>query len=103
MWTPDPAIIVTAEAKEAAARAAQLVPLSPRQLWLAAARIGITKDQVLALVDAMEDAEAAADLRIEISEATHFERAHAAMSDLAQLLGIPQAQFDDLWIWASEL
>ena len=103
MWTPDPAIIITAEDKAAAARSAQLVPLSPRQLWLAAARIGVTKDQVLTQVDAMEDAEAAADLRIEIAEATRFDREHPAMDELAGLLEIPTAQFDDLWIWAAGL
>lgn len=100
MWTPDPAIIITAEANAAAARAALFVPLSPRQLWLAAARIGVSKDQVLGLVDAMADQEAAADLRIEITEATSYERNHPAMDDLAGLLAIPVQQFDDLWIWA---
>ncbi len=77
--------------------------LSPRQLWLAAARISITKDQVLAMVDAMEDQEAALDLQIEINEAPQYERDHPAMDDLRDLMGIPPEQFDDLWIWASGL
>ncbi|MGD9476159.1 hypothetical protein [Shinella sp. G-2] len=101
MWKPDPSQIITAEQKAAEARAARLVPLSPRQLWLVASRIGITKVQVLALVDVMEDQEAASDLRIEITEATTFERGHPAMDDLAGLLAIPAEQFDDLWIWAA--
>ncbi len=103
MWAPDPSQIITAEQKVAAARAASLRPLSPRQLWLAAARIAITKDQVLAMVDAMEDQEAALDLQIEINEAPQYERDHPAMDDLRDLMGIPPEQFDDLWIWASGL
>lgn len=75
--------------------------LSPRQLWLVASRIGITKNQVLALVDDMEDQAAAADLRIEINEATSYHRIHSAVVELAELLEIPTGQFDDLWLWAA--
>jgi hypothetical protein len=77
--------------------------LTPRQLWLAAARIGVTKDQVLTMIDAMDDQEAALDLKIEINEALVYERDHPAMDDLRDLMGIPPEQFDDLWIWASGL
>lgn len=82
---------------------AAMPALSPRQLWLAAARINITKEQVLAMVDAMEDQEAALELKIEINEAPQYERDHPAMDDLRDLMGIPTEQFDDLWIWAAGL
>lgn len=80
---------------------ATMPPISPRQLWLVAARIGITKDQVIAMVDAMEDQVAAADLRIEINEATTYHRNHASVVELSELLEIPAEQFDDLWLWAA--
>ena len=102
MWTPDPSDIITAEQKAASARAEAMTPLTRRQLWLAAARIGVTKEEVLALVAAMADQEAATDLKIEIEEAQSYERDHPAMDDLAALLAIDPLQFDDLWIWAAQ-
>lgn len=84
---------------------APLVPVkravTPRQLWLAASSIGVSKADVLAQIDAMTDAAARDWLRIEITEASLYEPDHPAIDDLRALLGIPQAQFDDLWIWAS--
>lgn len=103
MWTPDASIIITASQKAAEARAAALRPLTPRQLWMAAARIGVSKEQVLSMIDAMEDQEAAIDLKIEINEAREYRRDHSSMDDIAGLMQVPAEQFDDLWIWAAEL
>ncbi|MBB4956267.1 hypothetical protein H4S14_004369, partial [Agrobacterium vitis] len=62
---------------------AAMPALSPRQFWLAASRIDVTKDAVLALVDAMEDKAAAADMRIEITETVSFQRTNEAVDQLA--------------------
>ncbi|MCF1481653.1 MULTISPECIES: hypothetical protein [Rhizobium/Agrobacterium group] len=75
--------------------------LTPRQFWLAASRINVSKADVLALVDAMDDKQAAADLRIEITEAVSFERSNPAIDELAVLLGISGEQLDSLWVWAA--
>ncbi|MCM2443120.1 hypothetical protein HGO34_25805 [Agrobacterium vitis] len=76
--------------------------LTPRQFWLAASRIDVNKADVLALVDAMDDKQAAADLRIEITEAVSFERSNPAIDEVAVLLGISGEQLDSLWVWAAE-
>ncbi|MCF1462601.1 hypothetical protein FS827_14915 [Agrobacterium vitis] len=75
--------------------------LTPRQFWLAASRINVSKADVLALVDAMDDKQAAADLRIEITEAVSFERSNPAIDEVATLLGISGEQLDSLWVWAA--
>ncbi len=77
--------------------------LTPRQLWLAAATINITKDQVLALVDTIEDETEKAALRIEITETVSFERSDPAMEQMASLLNIPPEQLDALWLWAANV
>jgi hypothetical protein len=81
---------------------AAMPTLSPRQFWLAASRIDITKDAVLAQVDAMEDKAASADMRIEVTETVSFQRTNPAVDELATLLGITAEQLDSLWVWAAE-
>jgi hypothetical protein len=81
---------------------AAMPALSPRQFWLAASRINITKADVLALVDAMEDKAAAADMRIEITETVSFQRTNLAIDQLAALLSITPEQLDSLWTWAAQ-
>lgn len=80
---------------------AAMPTLSPRQFWLAASRININKTDVLALVDAMDDKAAAADMRIEITETVSFQRTNEAVDQLATLLGITPEQLDSLWTWAA--
>lgn len=80
---------------------AAMPALSPRQFWLAASRINITKADVLAQVDAMTDKQAASDLRIEITETVSFQRSNPAIDQLATLLGIPPEELDSLWTWAA--
>ncbi|TWD54554.1 hypothetical protein FB480_103466 [Agrobacterium vitis] len=81
---------------------AAMPAVSPRQFWLAASRINITKADVLALVDAMEDKQAAADMRIEVTETVSFQRTNPAVDQLATLLNIPPEQLDSLWTWAAQ-
>jgi hypothetical protein len=81
---------------------AAMPALSPRQFWLAASRINITKTDVLALVDAMEDKQAASDMRIEITETVSFQRTNPAIDQLAALLSITPEQLDSLWTWATQ-
>jgi hypothetical protein len=81
---------------------ATMPALSPRQFWLAASRINITKADVLALVDAMEDKQSAADMRIEVTETVSFQRTNPAVDQLATLLNIPPEQLDSLWTWAAQ-
>lgn len=79
-------------------------PLTARRLWLAAWRtMGLKKDDVIAMTAAMEDQDAAEELRIEIYEAREYERDHPAMDDLAALVGLPVEQFNALWRWAATL
>ncbi|MFB2563654.1 hypothetical protein [Rhizobium sp. IMFF44] len=77
--------------------------LTPRQLWLAAASINVTKEDVLAKVAEMPDRAASLSLQIELTETVNFERSNPAIDDLASLLGIPADQLDALWLWAAEL
>jgi hypothetical protein len=77
--------------------------LTPRQLWLAAASINISKDMVLAQATLSMSASDAVTFRIELTEATTFERTHPAMDDMAALLNIPSEQLDVLWLWAASL
>lgn len=77
--------------------------LSARQFWLAASRIGVTKGQVVSLVEAMTDQEAAADLLIEVNESSTFSRSSLTISDLSGLLNIASNEIDDLWLWAAQL
>jgi hypothetical protein len=80
---------------------AAMPALSPRQFWLAASRINITKADVLALVDAMKDKQAASDMRIEVTETVSFKRTNPAIDQLATLLKITPDQLDSLWTWAA--
>ncbi len=82
---------------------AEYPTLTPRQLWLSAASISVTKEDVLAKVAEMSDQALALSLRIELTESVNFERSNPAIDDLARLLGIPAKQLDALWLWAADL
>lgn len=97
--------IVPAPAPTAEEIRANLPDISPRQLWLMALDIGITKESVLAAIDAMGDTIEAKRLRIEIAEppVTGYKRNHHAVEVLRQMLGIPLETFDTHWQEASTL
>lgn len=82
--------------------------LTPRQLWLAARQISITKDQVLAIIDAMpettpEEIDDKQVARIEIMEAPSYKRDHPLVAMLSGLVGLTATELDDLWVWAAGL
>jgi len=101
-WSVVAGEIIAAPGQTLEQNRAAMPTLTPRQFWLAASRINITKTDVLALVDAMEDKQAAADMRIEITETVSFQRTNPAIDQLATLLGITAEQLDSLWIWATQ-
>lgn len=78
-------------------------PLTPRQLWLAALTAGVTKEQVVQQIDSITDQEEREWLRIELNEATMFDRSHPAIDTLSGMIGMPQEQLDTLWLWAATL
>lgn len=84
---------------------AQMLPLTARRFWLAAASIGVTEDSAVASVQGMADLSDVdkADTIIELRKASEFDRLHPAIIDLSTALAIPAEQIDDLWIWASTL
>lgn len=85
------------------ARAA-MPALTSRQFWLAAVSIGVTKETVAATVDGLTISDAdKAWMKVELMEATEFERLHPAVVDLAVALNIPPEQLDALWTWAGNL
>lgn len=99
----DPDVWVPLEGQIVNTKAVVFPDLTPRQLWLAALQIGVTKAQVLELVAGLEDPLEAASLTIELTEATTFRRDHPAVASIAALLAIPAEQLDDLWIWAASV
>lgn len=76
---------------------AAMPPLSPRQIRLGLASIGITEAAVDALLadDAMG--------MIEWKHATEFKRTHPLVTALSAALSLPAEQIDALWVWASNL
>lgn len=100
-------------------------PLTARQLLLALRSIGITADMVDAQINALaeaqiEDAESITDpderqeaidqielerdmALIEWRHASHYERTHPLLDQLAEAFELPPEQVDALWLWAAEL
>lgn len=89
--------------KAATARADRLPNLSPRQLWLMALDIGISKESLLAHLDEWPDQQEAAALRIELTEPPQYgyERDSPAVEFFREMEGLEPDHFDDLWAWAS--
>ncbi|AAL42200.1 hypothetical protein F3P66_08385 [Agrobacterium fabrum] len=79
--------------------------ISGRQLWLAALSIGVRKDAVLSSLNDIEDEEQAEILRIELTEPplNGYERLSPAVETFRVMQGIPMEQFNDLWLWASQI
>ncbi len=87
-----------------------LRPISPRQLWLMARQVGITKAQVLATLEPAEgDTEDVLEhkevLYIELTEPplAGFLRDSPAAEDFRQYMGLSSEQFDDMWRMAQEI
>lgn len=90
--------------KTSVARMYMFKPLSPRSLWLAALGLGIEKQDVLDTVAALEDEDLRKRYTIELTEppSTGYYRDSESMEHIRELMGIPAAQFDDVWLWAQE-
>lgn len=80
-----------------------LLPLSPRQLLLAALSIGVTEDDIVAMIEAIEDEETRAVARIEWGKAQAYDRDHWLVEELRQEMEFDPVEFDDLWRWAAGL
>jgi hypothetical protein len=85
-----------------------LPALTSRQFWLAAASIGIMKEDCINLVKAIvattpEEIEDKIILLVEVTESTSFERANPNIDKLSSLLSIPTEQLDSLWVWAATI
>ncbi len=111
MWSPDPATIVTAEQKAAAAaaaaRLAQFPRLEPDQFWFGM-RAGGYEAEVRAWVASLNDPEslhynpvdwAAASAKLEFAK--YFERDHPLVHAAQMAIGISEAELDALWQFAA--
>lgn len=77
--------------------------ITPRQFWIAAASIGVSKQDVLDVVATMTDEAERTRTQIEILEATLYERTNPYIDDLSGILGVSGEELDALWLWASEV
>lgn len=79
--------------------------LSPRQLWLAALEINLTKAQVMADIATITDAKLRATLEIEMTEPPLEGYVHDsfAVEHLRTMVGVPVDQFNTLWLWAATI
>lgn len=76
--------------------------LTRRQLRLALLSIGITTEQIEAIIAAIPDATDRATALIEWQDANTYERDHPLIDDIATAIKVPADQIDALWRWASE-
>lgn len=97
MWTPDPSIIITAEARAAAERASRLMPLTRRQLRLGLLTNGITTSDVEAAIAAIPDQMDRAVAEIEWADASTYERDHPLIEQVGTALGLAPEQIDVMW------
>lgn len=97
--------IIPAPAPTAEELRAALPDISPRQLWLMALDIGITKASVLTALETLEDKMEAERLRIELTEPPldGYSRLSPAVEKFRELQGIPEDRFDELWVKASQI
>ncbi|WVH05422.1 hypothetical protein ZHAWSFBX_CDS_0063 [Agrobacterium phage Alfirin] len=88
-----------------AQRVTTYVPLSPRQLWLAALSFDITKETVLAKVQTIADPVLRTKYTIALSEppVQGYIRDSASVEYMRELMGFTSAEFDDMWLWAQEI
>ncbi|AUZ94745.1 tail fiber assembly protein [Agrobacterium phage Atu_ph02] len=79
--------------------------LSARQLWLMAYRIGVTKTQVIEMVENIPDDDTREIMLIELTEppTKGYERNHPAVEVVRQMLDIDTETFDGYWQEASTL
>lgn len=76
--------------------------LTRRQLRLALLSIGITTEQIEAIIAAIPDATDRATALIEWQDANAYERHHPLIDDIASAIKVPADQIDTLWRWAAD-
>jgi hypothetical protein len=94
---PEPYIPPTADQLRA-----NFPELSPPRFWKAARQIGLTKDMVLEVINAVPDANVKDDMLIDLEECTGFIRLNPTVTTMAALFEIPPEQLDTLWLWAAD-
>ncbi|AYD00909.1 hypothetical protein [Neorhizobium sp. NCHU2750] len=82
-------------------RRAMMPALSARQFWMAAANIDIDKDVIVSAIKANMADGVDRKMMIAELESGSFERTNPTIIDVMELMSIPAAQVDDLWIWAA--
>jgi hypothetical protein len=75
--------------------------LTPPTFWKAARQVGITKEGVMAQIEAIQDEDLKADMLIDIEEATGFLRLNPTVVAMTAANGILPEQLDALWMWAA--
>jgi len=105
MWTPDPAIIKTADQKTAEAEAqrrASFPKLSPRQFELMLLQIGLAAADIEAQILLLPEEDQPAAL-IEFRRANEYERYHWLVEPIANALGFTELEMDTMWRYAAAL
>lgn len=84
---------------------ASMPKLTRRQFWLAATSINITKESVLASVQADANLTETDKLyiTIEVQEATYYNRTNPYVVLLSNAMGVTPEEMDSLWNWAAGL
>jgi hypothetical protein len=104
-WNGEAWEIADQEAYDAALAALQpaiaFPTISRRQLRLGLLSIGVTADDVEAEIATIADAQERAAALIEWQDASAYERDHPLIAQVADALGLPAEQVDDLWLWAA--
>lgn len=77
--------------------------LTRRQVRLALLSIGISREDVNAQIELIEDPEERVYSMIEWEDANSFKRDHPLVDNLAAAFALPAEQVDNLWHWAAAL
>lgn len=79
-----------------------LLPITPRQFWLAAATVGVTEDAVRSAIEQLAEPDRTTGL-IEMRHATSFDRGHALVAQIAGAFDLDGDDLDTLWRQAMAL
>ena len=77
-------------------------PLSKAAFWLAALDLGVKKEDVQAHVTLIQDEYQREQMRILLEETATYRRESPMVELFSTILGIPEQQINDVWLWAAE-
>jgi hypothetical protein len=77
--------------------------LTKVQFWLAALNVGITKSDVLTLINQITDKPTREQATIMLEETMLYKRNDPFVTQFSQMMGISSSQLDQLWIGASTI